>query len=81
MPATVMSSEQARCLCHNRQIFLWSRHPGCYSYVFRTGKMPVPQQTNIFVKQHLACYSYIFRTGKMPVPQQTNIFVQASCLL
>jgi hypothetical protein len=51
LPAIVMSSEQARGLFHNRQIFVWSRHIACYSYVFRTGKRPVPQQTNICVEQ------------------------------
>ncbi|WP_445172863.1 hypothetical protein [Microcoleus sp.] len=33
LPAIVMFSEQARCLFHNRQIFL-CRHLACYSYVF-----------------------------------------------
>ncbi|WP_180274536.1 hypothetical protein [Tychonema bourrellyi] len=51
MPAIVMSSEQARCLFHNRQISLWSGHLACYNYVFRTGKMPVPQQITIFVER------------------------------
>ena len=36
LPAIVMFSEQARCLFHHRQIFLWSRHLACYSYVFNT---------------------------------------------
>ncbi|MEG3980434.1 hypothetical protein QUA08_06500 [Microcoleus sp. T3B2] len=51
LPAIFMFSEQARCLFHNRKIFVWSWQVACYSYVFRTGKMPVPQQKNIFVEQ------------------------------
>src|SRR4028119_308737 len=35
LPAIVMSSEQARCLFRNRQIFL-CRNLACYIYVFTT---------------------------------------------
>ncbi|MEG4389479.1 hypothetical protein QUA44_23795 [Microcoleus sp. N9_A2] len=41
-----------------------------------TGKMPVPQESSLFVEQ-----ASMSATGKMSVPQESSLFVeQASCL-